>query len=138
MIMLLWWIEATIDWNQLLPTIESKNRVAIMIVGNSGKRALTDAADSVAGGAGAGAGAAQGGALGRGVAGPVPAARSRVASLILHEKGHKLGILSLMNTGWSNWIILRKLKYSVCCLRYVIVKMEGTYQTTHRILQYPV
>ena len=99
MIMLLWWIEATIDWNQLLPTIESKNRVAIMIVGNSGKRALTDAADSVAGGAGAGAGAAQGGALGRGVAGPVPAARSRVASLILHEKGHKLGILSLMNTG---------------------------------------
>ena len=102
------------------------------------ENALTDAADSVAGGAGAGAGAAQGGALGRGVAGPVPAARSRVASLILHEKGHKLGILSLMNTGWSNWIILRKLKYSVCCLRYVIVKMEGTYQTTHRILQYPV
>ena len=63
------------------------------------ENALTDAADSVAGGAGAGAGAAQGGALGRGVAGPVPAARSRVASLILHEKGHKLGILSLMNTG---------------------------------------
>ena len=54
-----------------------------------GEKVLTDAADSVAGRAGAGAGATQGRALGRGVAGPVPAARSRVAGLILHEKGNK-------------------------------------------------
>ena len=47
---------------------------------------LAYAADSVAGRAGAGAGAAQGGALGRGVTGAVPAARSRVASLILQGK----------------------------------------------------
>ena len=34
-IVLLWWIEPKIDWNRLLPTIESKNLVAIMIVSNS-------------------------------------------------------------------------------------------------------
>ena len=33
--MLLWSIELKIDGNRLLPTIESKNLVAIMIVGNS-------------------------------------------------------------------------------------------------------
>ena len=33
--MLLWSIEPKLDWNRLLPTIESKNLVAIMIVGNS-------------------------------------------------------------------------------------------------------
>ena len=34
-IMLLWSIEPKIDCNRLLPTIESKNLVAIMIVSNS-------------------------------------------------------------------------------------------------------
>ena len=34
-IMVLWLIEPKINWNQLLPTFESKNRVAIMIVSNS-------------------------------------------------------------------------------------------------------
>ena len=33
--MLLWSIRPKIDWNQLLPTIESKNVVSIMIVSNS-------------------------------------------------------------------------------------------------------
>ena len=35
MIMLLWSIEPKIDWNRLLPTIESKNLVAIMIISSS-------------------------------------------------------------------------------------------------------
>ena len=34
--MLLWSIEPKIDWNRMLPIIESKNVVAIMIVSNSG------------------------------------------------------------------------------------------------------
>ena len=33
--MLLWSIVPKINWNQLLPTIESKNMVTIMIVSNS-------------------------------------------------------------------------------------------------------
>ena len=33
--MLLWLIEPKIDWNRLLPTIKSRNLVAIMIVSNS-------------------------------------------------------------------------------------------------------
>ena len=28
-------------------------------------------------------------------------------------------------TGWSNWIIQRKWKYCVCCLRYVILKIQS-------------
>ena len=58
------------------------------VVGGGGAPAVPGqrAAHPEAAGAGAGAGAAQGGALGRGVAGAVPAARSRVASLILQEE----------------------------------------------------
>ena len=36
--MLLWSIEPKIDWNHLLPTIESKNMVMIMIVSNSASK----------------------------------------------------------------------------------------------------
>ena len=46
-IMLLWLIELKIDWNQLLPTIESRNLVAIMIFSNSDFE-LPVAADAVA------------------------------------------------------------------------------------------
>ena len=45
--MLLWSIEPKIDWNQLLPTIESRNLVAIMIFSNSDFE-LPVAADAVA------------------------------------------------------------------------------------------
>ena len=34
-IMLLWYSEPKIDWNRLLPTINSKNLAVIMIVSNS-------------------------------------------------------------------------------------------------------
>ena len=36
-IMLLWSIEPKIDWNQLMPTMESKNLLTILIASNSGK-----------------------------------------------------------------------------------------------------
>ena len=63
---------------------------------------LAYAADSVAGRAGAGAGAAQGRALGRGVAGAVPAARSRVASLILQEEMTQVAEAYSLRLGQSN------------------------------------
>ena len=37
MMMLLWSIEPKINWNRLLPTIESKNLLVLMILSNSGK-----------------------------------------------------------------------------------------------------